>query len=84
MGTTCRGRTEEGILATSMLSIVLWLLQCYQHYAGVTVDRDPLFSEIENKCVTLISTMLSSNFTMTMLYLAMHGDKGMVFFEKTS
>lgn len=76
MGITCRGRTEEGILATSMLSIVLWILQCYQNFVSIAADRIALYNEIELKCIALISSMLSSSFTITMLYLAKHDDKG--------
>ncbi|EEB09924.1 Thyroid hormone receptor-associated protein complex 100 kDa component, putative [Pediculus humanus corporis] len=75
VGMTCRGKTEEGILATSIASTILWLLQCYIYHLNKTLNgSQPLFEEIVGKCVTLLTNMLSSDFTMAMLYLAKYED----------
>ena len=75
---TCRGKTEEGILATSIASTILWLLQCYIYHLNKTLNgSQPLFEEIVGKCVTLLTNMLSSDFTMAMLYLAKYEDTGL-------
>lgn len=77
VGITCRGKSEEGILATSMLSTVLWLLQCYLNHLNMTITSPQApYEEIGIKCVTLLTNMLGSDFTMAMLYLAKHDDRG--------
>lgn len=79
VGITCRGKTEEGILPTSMLSTVLWLLQCYSYYLNKIANgsTQSTYEEIGTKCVTLLSNILASDFPMAMLYLAKHDDPGL-------
>ncbi|KAL0268602.1 UNVERIFIED_CONTAM: hypothetical protein PYX00_010471 [Menopon gallinae] len=75
VGITCRGKTEEGILATSLLSTVLWLLQCYHyHLTKIMSGPYPPYEDIGTKCTSILTNMVSSEFTMAMLYLAKHED----------
>lgn len=70
-GITCRGKPEEGILASSVLSLAHWLLQCYQHAAAT----DPSSSML-SKPPVILQHMLSCNFLTAMLTLAKYDDPG--------
>ncbi|KAK6631151.1 hypothetical protein RUM43_014247 [Polyplax serrata] len=75
VGITCRGKTEEGILATSVASTIFWLLQCYSYHLNKLLGgMAPPCEEIVSKCVVLLINMLSSDFIMAMLYLAKYED----------
>ncbi|BES88080.1 U1 small nuclear ribonucleoprotein C [Nesidiocoris tenuis] len=70
-GITCRGKPEEGILASAILSLVHWLLQCYQHELSAEGD----LSNMLTKPASILNNMLNCGFLTSMLYLAKHDDK---------
>ncbi|XP_073978366.1 mediator complex subunit 24 isoform X1 [Rhodnius prolixus] len=70
-GITCRGKPEEGILASAILNLVHWLLQCYQH--AVSTNAEPTADMIQ-KPVSILHNMLNCDFLTAMLYLAKHDD----------
>ncbi|CAH0387287.1 unnamed protein product [Bemisia tabaci] len=71
-GITCRGKPEEGVLASAVLSLTHWLLQCYQQYLN---NSSELQAEILSKTVSILEEMLKCDFTVAMLYLGKHEDK---------
>ncbi|XP_014254037.1 mediator of RNA polymerase II transcription subunit 24 [Cimex lectularius] len=70
-GITCRGKPEEGILASAILSLVHWLLQCYHH---ALTNSEPV-NEMLQKPSAILHYMLNCDFLTAMLYLAKHDDK---------
>lgn len=78
-GITCRGKPEEDTLATSCLSIVYWLFQCY-HYALTKAPQSNLLApqpvELMDKPAYLLKELLSSDFICAMLHTAKHDNKG--------
>lgn len=73
-GITCRGKPEEGILASAILSLAHWLLQCYHHAATSSPESH---SEMLQKPASILSYMLNCDFLTAMLYLAKHDDKAL-------
>ncbi|KAL1122381.1 hypothetical protein AAG570_003786 [Ranatra chinensis] len=71
-GITCRGKPEEGILASSVLSLAHWLLQCYYHAVTTVPEQN---NEMLQKPAKILHNMLNCNFLTAMLYLAKHDDK---------
>lgn len=76
VGITTRGKNEEGVLAASMLSTILWLLQCYLYHLNKITSgtQQSVYEEIGIKCAELLTNMLASDFFMAMIYLAKHDD----------
>ena len=84
-GITCRGKPEEGALATSILAIVQWLLTCmHQTLTNLAIpeskmllngpiDQNDFFLE---KPANLIKDILRSDFLSAMLYLAKYENQG--------
>ncbi|KAK9506154.1 hypothetical protein O3M35_008141 [Rhynocoris fuscipes] len=70
-GITCRGKPEEGILASAILNLVHWLLQCYHH--AITNNAEPTADMIQ-KPVSILQYMLNCEFLKAMLFLAKHDD----------
>lgn len=78
VGITCRGKPEEDLLAAAVLSIVHWLLQCYQHALSIMPQTNPLMpqsSELLDKPANMLKEMLSCDFMCAMMYLAKQDDK---------
>ncbi|KAF6207841.1 hypothetical protein GE061_016290 [Apolygus lucorum] len=71
-GITCRGKPEEGILASAILNLVHWLLQCYQHALSSNLDQS---NSMLTKPASILNNMLNCGFLTAMLYLAKHDDK---------
>ncbi|XP_066998835.1 mediator of RNA polymerase II transcription subunit 24 [Anabrus simplex] len=69
-GITCRGKPEEGLLATAVLSIVQWLLTCAQH--ALQNASDLQYPAMLDKPAAILKEMLSCDFMVAMLYLARH------------
>ncbi|CAH1408167.1 unnamed protein product [Nezara viridula] len=71
-GITCRGKPEEGILASAILSLAHWLLQCYHHAA---ISSPESHNDMLQKPASILGYMLNCDFLTAMLYLAKHDDK---------
>lgn len=81
IGITCRGKQEEDFLATAVLSIVHWLLQCYLHTLSKISHSNSLAShpsELMDKPAIILEEILDSDFLRAMMYLAKYDDKGML------
>ncbi|XP_011503452.1 PREDICTED: mediator of RNA polymerase II transcription subunit 24 [Ceratosolen solmsi marchali] len=78
VGITCRGKPEEDLLAAASLSIVYWLLQCYNYAITKAPQGSPLTPqpfELMNKPAHLLKELLASDFICAMLYSAKHDNK---------
>lgn len=67
-GITCCGKPEETVLATAILSTALWLVNILHH-----CKTDP---ELIQKASTLLQTLMTDDFYVSMMCLARYNDPG--------
>lgn len=71
---TCRGKMEEEVLAYSVSSIILWLLQVY-HYALSKYPTSNIQSQdLLEKSTSLLNSIVNTDFLIAMFYLAKQND----------
>ncbi|GBP42398.1 Mediator of RNA polymerase II transcription subunit 24 [Eumeta japonica] len=72
---TSRGKMEEEILANSVLSIILWLLQVYHYSLSKYPSSNPIQSqELLEKSTGLLSSIVHTDYLIAMFYLAKQSD----------
>lgn len=72
---TCRGKMEEEVLASAVLSIILWLLQVYHYCLSKYPSSNPIQSqELLEKSASILYAMVHTDFLLAMLYLAKQSD----------
>ncbi|XP_028177541.1 mediator of RNA polymerase II transcription subunit 24 [Ostrinia nubilalis] len=72
---TCRGKMEEEVLAYSVSSIILWLLQVYHYSLSKYPSSNPIQSqELLEKSTSLLNSIVNTDFLLAMFYLAKQND----------
>ncbi|CAH0402327.1 unnamed protein product [Chilo suppressalis] len=72
---TCRGKMEEEVLAFSVFSIILWLLQVYHYSLSKYPSSNPIQSqEILEKSTSVLNSIVNTDFLLAMFYFAKQND----------
>lgn len=79
-GITCRGKPEESILPSALMSVVHWLLQCLLHVLdtlpSTAADSSKLTQpEMYDLPVNILWNMVNEDFLLAILHLAKYEDQ---------